>query len=51
MKDPNDQSDGIEKVILSDVKKPMDGEELSEDEQNSVSGGGANYGYKDYSGS
>jgi len=49
MKDPNDQSAKIEKVILSDVKKPTDSEELTEDEQKSVSGGGT-YG-QDYSGS
>jgi hypothetical protein len=49
MQDPNDLSEKIEKVIVSDVKKPMDGEELTEAEQNSVSGGGT-YGQDDSSG-
>jgi hypothetical protein len=49
MNDPNDQSEKIEKVIISDVNRPADSEELTEDEQKSVSGGG--YYGKDYSGS
>jgi hypothetical protein len=35
----------IEKVKIPDVRTPESGAELSEKDQDKVSGGGANYGY------
>jgi hypothetical protein len=40
MQDPNDLSEKIDKVVLGDVNAATEGEELTEAEQNSVSGGG-----------
>jgi hypothetical protein len=41
MQDPNDLSEKIDKVVIADVNTAAEGEELSEAEQKSVSGGGS----------